>query len=198
MRYSKTFVLAIVSAATAACVESVDSSGNAIEGTCEEWGVTEPKMIWPPDHEMHRFTLDDCVTTTPVECPQTGPVCGNGVVEEAEQCDDGNTNPFDGCDTCVIVDTTPDKRDPGSAAKLTTYSASTAGLQITSITSNEADNGSGDGTTTDDAAIIDAVTFELRAERGGGLDGRQYRVSFVDATGATGTCTFFVPSSTTR
>jgi cysteine-rich repeat protein len=35
-------------------------------------------------------------------------VCGNGILEGAEQCDDGNTNPFDGCDQCIIVDTTPD------------------------------------------------------------------------------------------
>lgn len=35
-------------------------------------------------------------------------VCGNGLLEGSEQCDDGNTNPFDGCDRCFLVDTTPD------------------------------------------------------------------------------------------
>jgi len=193
MRTFNTVVL-VIAAVTPACVSSVDTNANAVEGTCEEWTVSGPRMIWPPDHEMHRFTLDDCVTTNPVPCEEPGPVCGNGVVEDAEQCDDGNTNPFDGCDQCVIVDTSPDKRDLGTA----TYGAMTAGLQITSITSNEDDNGSGDGTTTNDASILDVVTFELRAERGGGLEGRQYRVSFVDATGATGACTYLVPSSTSR
>jgi cysteine-rich repeat protein len=28
--------------------------------------------------------------------------CGNGVVEEAEECDDGNDNPADGCDRCEV------------------------------------------------------------------------------------------------
>src|SRR5205823_3675111 len=28
-------------------------------------------------------------------------VCGNAVPDPGEQCDDGNTNPADGCDACV-------------------------------------------------------------------------------------------------
>jgi cysteine-rich repeat protein len=30
------------------------------------------------------------------------------VVQPDEQCDDGNDNPFDGCDGCILVDITPD------------------------------------------------------------------------------------------
>lgn len=33
--------------------------------------------------------------------------CGDGVVQAGEECDDGNTNPFDGCDACILVDITP-------------------------------------------------------------------------------------------
>ena len=29
--------------------------------------------------------------------------CGDGVVEAGEQCDDGNTNPADGCDACTLT-----------------------------------------------------------------------------------------------
>ena len=29
--------------------------------------------------------------------------CGDGVVEAGEQCDDGNANPADGCDACVVT-----------------------------------------------------------------------------------------------
>jgi len=39
---------------------------------------------------------------TVVEC-QTGPVCGNGILESGEQCDDGNLINGDGCsDTCQL------------------------------------------------------------------------------------------------
>lgn len=49
-----------------------------------------------------------------VECPHgctegrclpssTGPICGDGAREGAEQCDDGNIEPYDGCEpTCVL------------------------------------------------------------------------------------------------
>jgi cysteine-rich repeat protein len=43
-----------------------------------------------------RFYIQDAVL-----CPS--PVCGNGIVEEPETCDDGNTNGGDGCPpTCEL------------------------------------------------------------------------------------------------
>ncbi|MCP3167775.1 PQQ-dependent sugar dehydrogenase [Myxococcus qinghaiensis] len=43
----------------------------------------------------------------PVTCPGggTSPVCGNGTVESGEQCDDGNTQPGDGCDATCRIET---------------------------------------------------------------------------------------------
>jgi cysteine-rich repeat protein len=35
------------------------------------------------------------------------PVCGNGVVESGEQCDDGNTTPGDGCDASCMLEIPP-------------------------------------------------------------------------------------------
>ena len=35
-------------------------------------------------------------------------VCGDGMLQPGEQCDDGNDHPFDGCDECTLVDITPD------------------------------------------------------------------------------------------
>jgi cysteine-rich repeat protein len=45
--------------------------------------------------------------------------CGNGVVEGVEECDDGNTNPFDGCDACINVDINPGKRNLGGYSPTT-------------------------------------------------------------------------------
>jgi cysteine-rich repeat protein len=52
-------------------------------------------------HVAHGDQLGAC----PIGCSSS---CGDGVVQSGEQCDDGNTNPFDGCDDCILVDTTPD------------------------------------------------------------------------------------------
>ena len=46
------------------------------------------------------------------------------------------------------------------------------------MTSNEPDNGRGDGNTTDDIVIIDEFTFTLRAERSGRGGGRAYTVTY--------------------
>jgi cysteine-rich repeat protein len=35
-------------------------------------------------------------------------VCGDGMLQPGEECDDGNDNPFDGCDQCIFVDINPD------------------------------------------------------------------------------------------
>src|SRR3989338_7393573 len=46
--------------------------------------------------------------STPSEAGASSPVCGNGVVEGTEQCDDGNTNNSDSCNTsCQIVTASP-------------------------------------------------------------------------------------------
>jgi len=40
-----------------------------------------------------------------VDCSNLHPVCGNGIPEYHEECDDGNTNNYDGCSSiCKIVD----------------------------------------------------------------------------------------------
>jgi len=54
----------------------------------------------------------------------------------------------------------------------------------------------GDGHTTKyDARIIDSTHFELRSERQGGMDGRIYRVHFLDENNVAGVCEFIVPHS---
>ncbi|MBZ0234782.1 MAG: hypothetical protein K8M05_20805 [Deltaproteobacteria bacterium] len=70
---------------------------------------------------------------------------------------------------------------------------------ITHITSDEPENGAGDGNTCDDAVITGASTANLRAERAGNGDGRVYRVHFevTDEAGNTtpGSCVVQVVKS---
>jgi hypothetical protein len=72
-------------------------------------------------------------------------------------------------------------------------------LKIVSATSNEPDNGLGDGDTAGDIEITGALTLNLRAERSGTGDGRVYtiKVEAKDAAGnaTTKTVTVSVPKS---
>jgi cysteine-rich repeat protein len=52
-------------------------------------------------HLAHGDALGACV-----EEPEA--ICGDGLLQPGEECDDGNDNPYDGCDECRIVDITPD------------------------------------------------------------------------------------------
>jgi hypothetical protein len=63
---------------------------------------------------------------------------------------------------------------------------------IEKVTSDEADNGSGDGNTVNDIAIAaNCKSVQLRAERNGASDGRVYTITFRvrDASGNTTTAT---------
>jgi hypothetical protein len=62
-------------------------------------------------------------------------------------------------------------------------------VTLVSVTSNEPDNGKGDGNTVNDIVIVDDVNFLLRAERAGGGSGRVYTVTYevMDACGNTAT-----------
>ncbi|MDP6561337.1 MAG: S-layer homology domain-containing protein [Candidatus Peribacteraceae bacterium] len=62
-------------------------------------------MIGEPIASLTGDTEDDGGTKLiPVIFPPTATVCGNGIVEGAEQCDDGNTQDGDGCSRiCILV-----------------------------------------------------------------------------------------------
>ena len=79
----------------------------------------------------------------------------------------------------VEVDTTVFITDGGCSAVTIT---------LLSVTSNEPDDGHGDGATTSDIVIVDNYTFELRAERGGSGNGRVYTITY-EATDDSGNST---------
>ena len=58
-------------------------------------------------------------------------------------------------------------------------------MTLVSVTSNEPDNGLGDGDTANDIVIVDDFTFNLRAERSGTGQGRVYTITYqvTDACG---------------
>jgi hypothetical protein len=68
---------------------------------------------------------------------------------------------------------------------------------ITCVTSDEVENGAGDGDTLADMVIVDATTVKLRSERSDSKDGRVYRIHFKvsDAAGnlGDGACVVTVP-----
>jgi predicted extracellular nuclease len=70
-------------------------------------------------------------------------------------------------------------------------------VELVSVTSNEPDDGLGDGDTADDIVITDSDTFQLRAERSGTGTGRVYTVTYraTDACGnsTTASATVTVP-----
>jgi M6 family metalloprotease-like protein len=128
------------------------------------------------------------------------PVCGNGVRDPGEQCDDGNTDDGDCCSAfCELEDLgtptlsvslSPNTLWPPNH-KLVPVSATlqvgntcdpTPTVQLASITSNEPDNGLGDSDTANDiqraALRTDDRSFSLRAERSGKGSGRVYTVTY--------------------
>ncbi len=73
----------------------------------------------------------DCMSVEPgFACPTPGqacvastaaPVCGNGVVESTETCDDGNTKSSDGCSSACQIESGYTCAQPGSPCQLIQY-----------------------------------------------------------------------------
>ncbi len=104
--------------------------------------------IWPPNHTMKTFNLDQCGVSINDQC--------QGVIS--------------------LADASP---------------------LITCVTSDEVDDGFGDGDTGGDIVIVDNDTVQLRAEREDSANGRVYHINFevTDAEGnvGEGTCDASIP-----
>ncbi|EYF03465.1 DUF4215 domain-containing protein [Chondromyces apiculatus] len=77
-----------------------------------------------------------------IEVP-VDPVCGNGVIEAPETCDDGNEIENDGCTQCVMDDRFTCENQPSECVPITPIIAGLTGLDI-GIPDNESYNGSPD------------------------------------------------------
>jgi hypothetical protein len=80
---------------------------------------------------------------------------------------------------------------PITLSAITSDAVGVVSLKIISVTSNEPDNGLGDGDTAGDIEITGALTLNLRAERAGSGNGRLYTITVEgkDAAGNAATAT---------
>jgi hypothetical protein len=85
------------------------------------------------------------------------------------------------------------------AVAATDICSSSVSCKITSVSSNEPINGTGDGDTGPDWNVTGPLTLDLRAERAGTGNGRVYTIGLACKDGigntATGTATVNVPKS---
>ena len=75
---------------------------------------TDPDASYSNNTEAAPPCGDACLG--PVDA---GPVCGNGVVEDGESCDDGNARPGDGCSGICRIEPNYDCPTPGQACVTT-------------------------------------------------------------------------------
>jgi len=119
-----------------------------------------------------------------------------GTNEVAFTVTDANGSSTECSTTVVVVDTTPPvitnlkankrylwppnhKMVPVNLSATVTDLCGSATWKITSVTSNQPDNGLGDGNTSDDWKITGDHTVMLRAERAGNRQNREYTISVV-------------------
>jgi hypothetical protein len=156
--------------------------------------------------------VDDVDGPVPVTCtPASGSTFPLGTTTVQCSASDSHNNTAHGSFTVTVQDTTPPTivsitASPNSLwppnHKMVDISVSVIATDavdpaptahIVSVTSNEADNGNGDGNTTTDFIITGPLTLQLRAERDGSTN-RVYTitVAVTDASGNTSTGTVTV------
>jgi cysteine-rich repeat protein len=140
--------------------------------------------------------------------PEAPPVCGNGLIEPPETCDDGNLVALDGCSPLCqieIPNLPPDCRDaePTVASLwppnhrvvdvgilgVVDPDDDPVAITVLGVAQDEPVDDTGDGHTCPDAVGVGGPSAGVRAERSGRGDGRVYHVAFAADDGRGGTCT---------
>ena len=95
------------------------TNGNTALGqTCYDWKLKYGSIrgysgdVYKTDASWTAWVASTCNTKAHLYCIEQGAVCGNGVREEVEQCDDGNLNNFDGCSAACTTETIRDGTCP--------------------------------------------------------------------------------------
>jgi cysteine-rich repeat protein len=137
--------------------------------------------------------------------PAAALVCGDGVLDPFETCDDGNLVPGDGCTPLCQLENVPPICTGASASvtdlwppnhKLATVLVTgvvdpdddPVAIVVTAIAQDEPVDGSGDGDSCPDAEGVGTDAAQVRVERSGEGDGRVYHIAFAAADGRGGTC----------
>ena len=166
-----------------------------------------------PDGDTLNYTWEPGTLAGPIVTP----ILPLGTHVFTLTVDDGNGGIDTDTVTVTVVDTTPPTINSATASPdtlwppnhqmvtvMVTVDASdlcngASACQITSVVSNEPDNGQGDGNTPNDIVITGDLTVQLRAERSGWGNGRIYTINIecVDETGnaSVSSVTVTVPKS---
>ncbi|MCY0988650.1 DUF4215 domain-containing protein [Nannocystis sp. ILAH1] len=84
------------------------SDGTATTGTTDETTTTDPSTAGPTTVTTIEPTTGEPTTLEPTTLTTGGLVCGDGVVEGGEDCDDGNLDDTDACTSACTVATCGD------------------------------------------------------------------------------------------
>ena len=124
-------------------------------------------------------------------------LCGNGILEPGETCDDGNLIPGDGCSplcqlevpdrppVCTGAFASPDslwppnhKFVPIAIDGVTDPDGDPVALTVVAVAQDEPVDATDDGGTCGNAVGIGTQTVAVRSERSGNGDGRVYHIAF--------------------
>jgi len=206
---------------------ATDDSGNAVSKsmTVTVIDTTPPELTVPDDVVVEQATLDGTVVPlvasasdicdADVEISDDGlAIYPLGVTTVIFTATDDSGNAVSKSMTVTVVDTTPptisvsvipDSLWPPNHKMVDIQATVSANdicdaspdVVLTSITSDEPDNGLGDGDKPNDIVLTTLFTFKLRSERSGEYDGRVYTITYTatDDSGnsASATDTVIVP-----
>ena len=86
------------------------------DGTCCDYGNGSHEFIWNGEQLLFDDDYESVALSVVFHCAGDlggggSSVCGNGVIEGSEECDDGNTQDGDGCSSTCKIEEPPSEED---------------------------------------------------------------------------------------